>query len=94
MVNQNGFLEDGDLYSEDGHSQAESQRDTHHGAFGYTQNDSSDEEAGLFERVDPDELASLFPHADQPDLRPPPQQGPSGFQQGTLGEKHPTPGRG
>ena len=81
MVNRHGFLEDGDLYSEDGHSQAESQRDTHHGAFGYTQNDSSDEEAGLFERVDPDELASLFPRNDQPDSRPPPQQGPSSFQQ-------------
>ena len=83
MVNRHGLLDEGDLNSEDDRqSQAESLGDTHHGAFGYTQNDSSDEEAGLFERVGPDELASLFPRVDQPDLRPPPQQGPSGVQPG------------
>ena len=89
MVNRHGFLEDGDLYSEDGHSQAESQRDTHHGAFGYTQNDSSDEEAGLFERVDPDELASLFPRVDQP-----PRRVLLASSRVTLVEKHFTPDRG
>ena len=82
MVNQYGLLDDGDLNSEDDRqSQAESLGDTLHRAFGgYTQNDSSDEDLGLYERMDLDELASQFNRVDQPDLRPQPQQGLPGIQ--------------
>ena len=84
MPDSNGLLNEEDLNSEDDQSQAESLGDTLHRAFGYSQNDSSDEEPAKDEWWDLDEPGSQSGHAglpgDQPDLRPQPQQGLPGSQ--------------